>query len=322
MKPRRGVALLAALWLVVAIAAVALQFSLEARERRTIGILASERGAQRGLALGALALVRSEIDYSFRSVPTNVNQNSAINNLRSVDPLLDVAQRYTEPVLVDSIPVEVGAVDLGARLNLNQASEAQLQAFFSFLLKDYSLSTHLAQAILDWRDADTLPRPSGAEVAAYLKAEQLAIPTNGLFRDVDDLRNVLGMTPEIFAEVSPYLTVRGDGTINLNTAPVPVLRAIPGMTDQLVNTIVMMRSQGRRISGTDAILQAMGGRAGGGGRGGNGQQNLFPGGRVGVQTTSLEMTFTARSGPQSSPTKLIAILRRGEGGVAVANLIW
>jgi hypothetical protein len=94
------------------------------------------------------------------------------------------------------------------------------------------------------------------------------------------------------------------------------------MTDQLVNTIVMMRSQGRRISGTDAILQAMGGRAGGGGRGGNGQQNLFPGGRVGVQTTSLEMTFTARSGPQSSPTKLIAILRRGEGGVAVANLIW
>ena len=56
MKPRRGVALLAALWLVVAIAAVALQFSMEARERRTLGIMASERGQQRALALGALAL--------------------------------------------------------------------------------------------------------------------------------------------------------------------------------------------------------------------------------------------------------------------------
>ena len=44
MKNRRGVALLAALWLVIAIVTVALQFSLEARERRTIGILASERG--------------------------------------------------------------------------------------------------------------------------------------------------------------------------------------------------------------------------------------------------------------------------------------
>jgi len=320
MKARRGVALLAALWLVVAIAAVALQFSLEARERRTIGILASERGVQRGLALGALALVRSEIDASFRAVPTTISQNSAINDLRSVDPLLDVAQRYTEPVLVDSIPVEVTTVDLGARLNINQVQEPELQAFFSFLLKDYSLSTHLAQAILDWRDPDTLPRPSGAEVAAYIKAEQLAVPTNGSFRDVDDLRNVLGMTPEIFAEVSPYLTVRGDGTINLNTAPVPVLRAIPGMTDQLVNTIVMLRSQGRRISGTDDIVRVMGGRAPVGGRGG--QPTPFAGGRVGVQTSSLEMTFTARTGPQSSPTKLIAILRRGEGGVSVGNLIW
>ena len=58
-RGRRGVALLAALWLVVAIATVALQFSLEARERRTVGILASERGIQRAAALGALAAVQA-----------------------------------------------------------------------------------------------------------------------------------------------------------------------------------------------------------------------------------------------------------------------
>lgn len=316
MRARRGVALLAALWLVVAIAAVALQFSLEARERRTIGILASERGAQRGLALGALALVRSQIDYSFRALPTT---GGAVDNLRSVDPLLDVAQRYNQPVLVDSIPVGVAAVDLGAKLNINQANETELQAFFSFLLKDYSLSTHLAQAIMDWRDADTLPRPSGGEVAAYIKAEQLAIPTNGPFRDVDDLRNVLGMTPEIFAEVSPYLTVRGDGRINLNTAPVAVLRSLPGMTDQTANMIVMMRSQGRRINRVTDVFQAMNGR--GGGRGA--QPSPSPlGARADVTSSMIELTFTARSGPQSSPTKLIATVGRGEGGVRVGNLIW
>jgi general secretion pathway protein K len=321
MKPRRGVALLAALWLVVAIAAVALQFSLEARERRTIGILASERGAQRGLALGALALVRSQIDYSFRSLPTTVGAGraGAINNLRSIDPLLDVAQRYNQPLLVDSIPVDVSAVDLGSRLNINQANETDLQAFFSFLLKDYSLSTHLAQAIMDWRDPDTLPRPSGGEIAAYLKAEALAVPTNGSFRDVDDLRNVLGMTPEIFAEVSPYLTVRGDGSINLNSAPVAVLRSLPGMTDQAANMIVMMRSQGRRINSVGDVFLAMAGRGGRGG--GGGPQNPL-GARASTQTNQVELTFTARSGPQSSPTKLIVILRRGEGGVSVGSLIW
>ena len=318
MRARRGVALLAALWLVVAIAAVALQFSLDARERRTLGILAAERGAQRGLALGALALARSQIDYSFRTLPTTVGGGGAIDNLRSVDPLLDIAQKYNQPILVDSIPVEVSAVDLGSRLNINQANETELQAFFTFLLKDYSLSTHLAQAMMDWRDPDTLPRPSGAELTAYIKAGALAVPTNAPFRDVDDLRNVLGMTPEIFAEVSPYLTVRGDGSINLNSAPVAVLRSLPGMTDQAANMIVMMRSQGRRI--TAAGLQTIGGRGAGGGRGG-GPQTQF-GGRARTETSMVELTFTARSGPQSSPTKLIAILRRGEGGVSVGSLIW
>lgn len=313
MRPRRGVALLAALWLVVAIAAVAVQFSLDARERRTIGILASERGVQRGLALGALARVRSEIDQTMRGLSSSAS--GSIANLRASDPLLEATSTYNGSVLVDSVPVEVATLDLGSRLNINQANETEFQAFFSFLLKDYSLSVKLAQAIMDWRDVDTLPRPSGAEADAYVKAGLLALPTNAPFRDVDDLRNVYGMTPEIFAEVSPYLTVRGNGQVNLNTAPPPVLRALPGMTDQILNMIVIMRSQGRRINNVADVMRNVSG-----GRGG--QANPF-GARAGTTTSMIEMTFTARSGPQASPTKLIATLRsQGTSGVAVVNTIW
>ena len=31
---------------------------------------------------------------------------------------------------------------------------------------------------MDWRDADSIPRPSGAERDAYIKAGMLALPTN------------------------------------------------------------------------------------------------------------------------------------------------
>ncbi|HEY9227232.1 MAG TPA: hypothetical protein VIP11_11325 [Gemmatimonadaceae bacterium] len=315
MRSRRGVALLAALWLVVAIGAVALQFSLEARERRTLGILAAERGQQRGLALGALALVRARADQQMRTVPTGSNPATA--RLRASDPLLDVATNYNGPMMVDSTPVDVSAIDLGEKLNINVVSENELRTFFSFLLKDFDLAGHLAQATMDWRDADTLPRPSGAEVDAYIKAERLALPTNGQFRDVDDLRNVLGMTPEIFATVRPYLTVRGNGQINLNSAPVPVLRALPGMTDQALNLILMMRSQGRRIDNAQQILNAQGGR------GGQAAGAAF-GGRAVYQTPMVEMTFTARTGPQSSPTKLTVLLARGgeNSGLRVGSLIW
>lgn len=312
MKARRGVALLAALWLVVAIAAVALQFSMDARERRTIGLLASERGVQRGLALGALALVRAEIDQKMRGLSSS--SSGAIATLRASDPLLEATSEYNGTVLVDSAPVEVSTIDLGSRLNINQASETELQAFFSHLLKDYALSVKLAQAIMDWRDADTLARPSGAEIDAYLKAGLLAVPTNAQFRDVDDLRNVYGMTPEIFAEVSPYLTVIGNGQINLNTAPPPVLRALPGMTEPILNTILMLRSQGRRINSVNDVM-----RTATGGRGG--QANPF-GARAGTTTNMVQMTFTARTGPQSSPTKLVVTLGRGANGVTVRGVTW
>src|SRR4051812_39194949 len=83
-RPRRGVALLAALWLVIAILTVALQFSMEAKERRTVGILASERGQQRALALGAFQLTRARMEQALRVAPTGTN----VQNLRGADPWL------------------------------------------------------------------------------------------------------------------------------------------------------------------------------------------------------------------------------------------
>src|SRR5207244_7743560 len=85
MRPRRGVALLAALWLVVAIAAVALQFSLDAHERRTIGILASERGIQRAAANGALALMQARLEEALRLGPS-ADANPSLARLRGTSP--------------------------------------------------------------------------------------------------------------------------------------------------------------------------------------------------------------------------------------------
>ena len=327
-RPRRGVALLAALWLVIAILTVALQFSMEAKERRTVGILASERGQQRALALGAFQLTRARMEQALRVAPTGTN----VQNLRGADPWLDVDSLYSGDVYVDSTPVQVIARDLGERININQIQEVELQTFFSFLLHDLSKATQLAQAIMDWRDVDTLPRPSGAERDKYIKEEMLALPVNSGFREVEDLLNVYGMTPEIFAEVSPYLTTRG-ARINVNTAPPAVLRALPGMTDATLNRILMLRSGGRKIATLQEIFP---GAASGAPAGGRGQVQIRVAGqvqsqplinqfqsRVTYQADNVEITVLAKVGPQAQPTKLIAVLGRGNGSnVSVSNLIW
>lgn len=316
-------ALLAALWLVVAIATVALQFGIEAHQRRQFGILVSERGQQRALALGAFALTRAKLEQALRAGPQNVN--SSIGVLRASDPWLDIDSLYTGTVYVDSIPVQVEVHDLGEKLNINQLSETDIQTFFNFLLRDMSTATHLAQSIMDWRDADSIPRPSGAERDAYIKAEMLALPTNAPFRDVEDLRDVMGMTDEIYQKAAPYLTTRGTGLVNVNTAPVPVLRALPGMTDQTLNLILQMRSQGRRINSlSDIFLIENRGRVAAGRGGGNPQQGLQNtlNARATTQTTEVELVFTARVGPQAPPTKLTAILGRTGTNTAIRYQQW
>jgi len=321
MRPRRGVALMAALWLVVAIAAVAVQFSIEAHERRRIGILASERGIQRAAAMGAMAVIESRLEYALRVAPTGNN----ISQLRAADPWLDADSMYSGPVMVDSMQVDVEVHDLGEKLNINIANETELQTFFSFLLTDYSKATELAQCIMDWRDADSIPRPSGAERDQYIKAERLALPTNGPFRDVEQLQDVMGMTSEIYAKAAPYLTTRGNGQINLNTAPVPVLRSLPGMTDATLNQILQLRSQGRRIDQIADIFGGVGGRNNGrplpGQLAGTAVQNALQA-RATTRTNEVELTITARVGPQAPPSKLTAIVGQNQNTARITFKQW
>lgn len=325
IRARRGVALIAALWLVVAIAAVALQLALEAHDRRQLGLGASERGVELAAANGALGLLQAKLDQALRTAPSGTG---AVAALRASDPWLGVDSIYSGTYLVDSMPVDVSIKDLGTQLNINSMTEGQLATFFGWVLKDQLTATKLAQCIMDWRDADSIPRPEGAERDQYIKDGKLALPTNGPFRELAELLNVENMTPEIYATVSPYLRTRGDPTVNINTAPEAVLRALPGMTDQILVLILAQRSRGQRIASLSQVIPTATGRGGrgvaigiggrGAGRGGAAQgpdaiymqlQNQLASSAT-VTTNQIEITLTSKAGPQAQPIRLIADLAR------------
>lgn len=318
---RRGVAMMAALWLVVAIAVVALQLSLVAKERRQLGLAAADRGIGRGAALGALAITRSRLETALRNAPTG-RAATALANSRSADPWLAVDSIYSGPVYVDSTLVQVYAQDLGTQLNLNQMSEQQLQTFFSYLIGDASKADQLSQTIADWRDLDDDKRPSGEERDGYIRKNLLALPTNGPFRRVDELLLVEGMTPEIYQAAAPYLTTFGTGTVNLNSAPPLVLRAMPGMSDVILNNILSMRSNGQRIPSVASVFPAS--MQGGGGRGGAppSPQIAQLAGSASVNTTSVALTIVVRPSAASQPVKLTALVQRGGTTATVGWIQW
>jgi general secretion pathway protein K len=90
----------------------------------------------------------------------------------------------------------------------------------------------LLDAIQDWLDPDDEVTGGGAEGAYYAGLPQPYEAKNAPLDCIEELLMVKGMTRELFygtAELTGLvrcLTVFGDGRININTAPVPVLLAL------------------------------------------------------------------------------------------------
>ena len=85
----------------------------------------------------------------------------------------------------------------------------------------------LLNSILDWRDEDNEQRPHGAEKKQYQEAGLSYIPSNQPFQSLDELQLVLGITPEIFNRIQPWLTIySGQSQVNLQEATPEVAQII------------------------------------------------------------------------------------------------
>ena len=312
MRNRRGIAMLAALWLVVGITVVVTEFALVGRERREVGLAAADRARASAGALGGFSMTRAQLEYALRAGPTSTA--GAIGSAQAADPWLGVDSIYSGSMMVDSMQVLIEAVDLGTRLNINVLSESELKTLFSNLLGDFVLADRLAQAISDWRDPDDIARVNGGERDEYLKAKLLRLPSNQNFRDLEELLDVKGMTQDIYELASPYLTTLGAAQVNLNSAPVPVLRVLPGMNDEIISRILSARSRGARISSVNQVMPPA--RRGVSDRVGAAMQAQVQGAeqsisaRAGVLTTQIQVTLTAYASPSAKPVRLRVVLQR------------
>ncbi|MBI2933085.1 MAG: general secretion pathway protein GspK [Planctomycetes bacterium] len=83
-----------------------------------------------------------------------------------------------------------GIADEAARINLNTAPR-------EILMRLPRVTDEIADAILDWRDADDQVTGSGAEGAYYLSLQPGYACKNGPFDTVEELLLVKGVTPEV-----------------------------------------------------------------------------------------------------------------------------
>jgi general secretion pathway protein K len=221
---RRGIALLATLWLLAALSVIAAgALSLARIERNTaVDRVALTRG--RFAAEGCLALLQG--------------------GLANGSPLADIDSTD----LGGGVWCRASIEDLGARLSVEVSNAEPLAALIG--------DTARTAALLDWIDPDDLPRAEGAE-AEWYRANGLRTPRNGPLADVDELRYVRGFDSAAVARLAPFLTKWSSTRVNVNVAPREILSTLPGLEPGAVELLLDRRGRGEILRDLDGMLSIL-----------------------------------------------------------------
>jgi general secretion pathway protein K len=230
---RNGFALLAALWVTVALSAMALTGLLVARDvmggsRNRIALMRGQWRAEDCLER-ARAVINDALSGG-HAIPRPV-----AGGWEALDRIVAASPAMTDAAC------DVTLAPTGLAVDINTADGEQLLALFRAMGIGEPRADSMVDALLDWRDVDDIPRPMGAERAWY-HAEGRFTPRNGPFAAVKELRRVRGFEDLPDSILNAVFTVE-PGRIVLGRAPLAVIASLPGIGEETLARIAERRAR-------------------------------------------------------------------------------
>lgn len=224
-KHQCGIALILVLWLTVLLTVIGGSFAYGMRNEALAARNTLSLAQARGVADGAIYRTVFEL----MRPKTLADGWSADGTIHAWDE--------------DGSRVTVNALDESGKIDLNTAAEGLLKGLLQTAAElDADSAGRLIDVIEDWKDADDLRRPNGAEAPDYQAAGLSYKPANAPFEAVAELQRVLGMTPAVYGKIADSLTVHSRmAGINPAFASRTVLLAVPGATPEIVDTYLAQR---------------------------------------------------------------------------------
>lgn len=236
-NPKGGFALVSVLWGVAVLSLIAAAvlsssvLSSKFQKRITMDALGSAL-ADAGIARACLALLDERFANRWRT-------DGGVQKL-------DFAGHEVQVTIQDEL----------GRIDLNAADFEILRHLLISVGVDASASEELANRVLDWRESDDLHRTRGFNAAS---PQGVWRPRHGPYQSVDELLLVQGVTAELFAAISPALTVFSQkANVDPSVAPASVLSALPGMDEGRAADILAERE---RLGGPSSSSLSRVGRA-------------------------------------------------------------
>ncbi len=253
-RHQRGLALITAMLVVAIVATIAAYLSLgqEVWIRQTQNL--ADRSRADKVADGALVLALQVL-------------NAAAKDNKPTDDLTQNWAQTLPPMPVENGTVTVKINDAQALFNLNSVclNGVPSQPYigvFERLLQSLGLNPALTDALIDWIDPDSQPRPNGAEDLYYLTLKPPYRAANQPLQSVDELRLVRGFDSKTVEKLSPFVIALPLQTpVNINTTNAAVLSALfNNLSLQAAQGLIDQRDKNREPFSGKSDLQARAGQ--------------------------------------------------------------
>ena len=208
---RKGIALVIVLGLLIVLGTLAGEIARAVRlEALTVASLRA-RTVGRYAAESGVALAEQRLRTLLDSASAAPDRIAVLNERETwLAPLREVA--------LGEGRFGVTIVDLNARLDLNHSDATALRNFFARFTSE----------------------SRAAAIVAAVREAPLA--------RLGELTAIPGVDAALTLAVAPYVTVSGDGAVNVNSAPEPVLASLPALGEAGARNLIQRRESGERFT--------------------------------------------------------------------------
>jgi general secretion pathway protein K len=141
-----------------------------------------------------------------------------------------------------------------SRIDLNYASKDTLASLFAVLGANENTAKEYADRVVGWRTRPT-PGSSNDEAALYSAAGLTYSPRQGLFAHVNELGLVLGIPPAFVERALPFVTIfNGSSDVDVTIAAPEVVAAQSDGNPTSINTMANSSSSANNSSSSSGAL--------------------------------------------------------------------
>jgi type II secretory pathway component PulK len=261
---QRGFILIVALWTLTFLTVLAIAVGVGTRQKiilldrleaRSRIQLAVEAGIKKAVAILVDDLEESQFRYTTKAKARRHNNPNEFFNIQLGDLAANVTCPYFDEA-AGKVIERYGVCDEQGKLNLNVVDKPTLENLIADVLGYPAAEARsLAENIMDWRDYGK-HTAEGFFSDDYYKNLEFPYPMKDLpFERIDELFLVKGITDRIYYALVPYITVYGDGRVNVNTASRKVLMAL-GLDGVVADKLLKARSgqDGRDSTDDDHVF--------------------------------------------------------------------